>query len=269
VPDLYVPEEQDHFALDSKVVLLVRASRGNKPVKQTYEVGPYQGETTRNAAEQHPYLVEFSQDGEYKRTVEAADQFEILRIGAFPSGTVLAFGMDKESHSPRLAILKEDGTILKPIEVSKDDTPASMVGGKNAAHASTVVPLQLVLEGRSIVIFQNQSGYPLLEVSEGGATRTIRAKLPKGENMKGLIPADRNLYVVAGPEAKEGKNEDSIYEVDPQDGAVLRRFTLGGGRTADSMACVHDGKFLSIDYGDGGVVPLTGSVKLATTVNSR
>ena len=106
VPELYISSEEDHFASDSDVIFLVRASRENKPVKQTYTVGSYHGESASNTAEQHLYIVTFSRDGEYRRTIEIGDAFRILQIAVFPSGTFLAFGYDTKDHSPKLAMLR-------------------------------------------------------------------------------------------------------------------------------------------------------------------
>jgi hypothetical protein len=77
VPELHISSEENHFASDSDVIFLVRASKENKPVK-TYTAGSYQGESTGNAAEQRLYVVSFSRGGEYRRSVEIGDAFRIL-----------------------------------------------------------------------------------------------------------------------------------------------------------------------------------------------
>jgi hypothetical protein len=263
VPGLYISNEVDHFASDSNVIFLVRGSREDKPVKQAYTVGGYRGEFTRNEAERHSYILTFSREGRYLRTIEIEDAFRMLRIAQFSSGAFLAFGYDATDHSPRLAMLNEDGAVLKFIEIPKGDVPESMISGATAARPHTVAPAELVPEGRSILIALNETTFPLLEIGEGGAVRSIRPKLPKDEPIEALIPSDRNLFVIAKAE-KENKNGGDlagvIYEVAPEDGTVLRRFTLTDGRRAvDEVTCVHDGKFLSIDYSDGKIVPLIGS----------
>jgi hypothetical protein len=265
VPELYISSEVDHFASDSDVIFLVRGSRENKPTKQAYAVGSYHGESTSNAAEQHIYIVAFSREGEYRRTIEIGDAFRIQRIAVFPSGTFLAFGYNAKDDSPKLAMLKEDGTLLKYLEISKGDAPESMVSGADAPHPHVIAATELVPQGRSILVVQNETTWPLLEVGEGGAVRAIHPKLPKGELIEAVIPADRNLFVIAEAETDNGYPVGLIYEVSPENGNVLRRFVLSDGkRAANVMACVHDGKFLSIDYGDGKVVPLIGSAEPAT-----
>ncbi len=182
--------------------------------------------------------------------------------------TFLAFGYDEKDHSPKLAMLKEDGTLLKYLEIPKGDVPESMVSGADAPHPHVIAQAELVPEGRSILVVQNETTWPLLEVGEGGAVRAIRPKLPKGEPIEAVIPADRSLYVIAQSETDKADPAGIIYEVSPENGNVLRRFALGDGKRAvDVMACVHDGKFLSMDYGDGKVVPLIGSAEPATATD--
>ncbi len=266
VPELYISREIDHYASDSEVIFLVEASRENKPAKQTVPMkdGSHR-EFTDNAGEKQLYILTFSRDGEYRRTTEVEETFRIQHLGIFPSGTFLAFGFEEKDDSPKLAMLKDDGTLLKFLQISKGDVPESMVSGADAPHPHTIAPTQLVPEGRSILVVQNDTTFPLLEVGEGGALRAIHPKLPKGDQIDAVIPSDRNLYIIARPGNAKRADAGVVYELSPDDGAPLRRFELSDGRRAAyEVACIHDGKFLSIDYGDGSVIPLVGSPERAT-----
>src|SRR5215469_5813700 len=141
-PELFVSREIDHYPSDSEVAFLVLASRENKPEKRTVPWGKEgeKREYTVNAAQQHPYVVSFSRDGKYKRTVEIDEAFRIQNIGVFPSGILLAFGFDKSDHSPKLAMLKEDGTLLKFLEIPKGDAPDSLLGGQDSPRRGIIAP---------------------------------------------------------------------------------------------------------------------------------
>lgn len=76
--------------------------------------------------------------------------------------------------------------------------------------------------------------------------RAIKPKLPEGVQIDVLVPSDENLYARVNP-ARNG----SIYELNAQDGTVLRRFKLEDGRSGSGVDCVHDGKFLSFEHGGG------------------
>ena len=240
------------------------ASRENKPEKRTVSWGKEgaKREYTVNAAKQHLYIVSFSRNGKYKRD-EIEDAFSIQNIGVFPSGIVLAFGFDKSDDSPKLAMLKEDGTLLKFLEIPKGDAPGSMVGGHDSPSTGVIAQSELVPEDRSILIVQNQTTFPVLEVSEGGTIRAIHPKLPKDQQTEAAIPSDRGLYVIASPETKERGSAGVIYEINPEDGSLLRRFELSAALNASNVACIHEGKFLSLDYGGGQVMPLLGSAEPA------
>jgi len=90
-------------------------------------------------------------------------------------------------------MLKEDGTLLKYLEIPKGDVPESMVSGADAPHPHVIAQAELVPEGRSILVVQNETTWPLLEVGEGGAVRAIRPKLPKGEPIEAVHPRRSKL----------------------------------------------------------------------------
>ncbi|MGB2607065.1 MAG: hypothetical protein WBC78_25905 [Candidatus Sulfotelmatobacter sp.] len=259
VPELHISSEVDHYASDSEVVFLVRASKETEPIKQTYSVGSYQGEYTRNAEQQHLYILAFSRKGEYLRAAEIEQGLSIQRLGVFPSGALLAFGLEAKDHSPKLVMLKEDGTLLKSLEIPSGDAPEQL--GVSRGRGFTIAQSDLVTVGRSIIIVQNKTTFPLLEVSEGGAVRAIRPRLPDGDQIETVIPSDRGLYLIAVAKNEQQSSSEVIYEADPASGTVLRRFELNDLQTPSDVACIHDGKFLSIDYRDGKVAPLVGSAE--------
>ena len=89
-----------------------------------------------------------------------------------------------------------------------------------------------------------------------------------GEQIEAAIPSDRSLYVIASPETTERGSAGVIYEVNREDGSLLRRFELTAGR-ASQVACIHEGKFLSLDHRDGKIVPLLGSPEPANVGQQR
>jgi len=259
---LFDVREVDHYASESSVIFFVKAARENKPAKQTYtKTDGTQGEFTKNTADRHSYIVLFSRDGEYKKTIETDIPIEIQHIGVFPSGTFLAFGYDEKDHSPKLEMLKDDGTLMRTLQISKNDVPESLFGTKDGSGrgpAVYIMPVQLMPEEHSILVVQNKTAFPLLEVSEAGEIRAIHPELPKETQIEGLIASDQNLYARVNP-----KDEGSIYELNAHDGTVVRRFELSDGRAASGVACVHDGKFLSFEHSDGKLVPLIGTAEPA------
>jgi len=265
--DLYDLQQKGYYASESNVVSLVIAALEDEQGKEAFVTSDgTRHEVTRNLAEHHDYIVIFDRKGDYRRRVQLEDTFAVQRVGVFPSGAFLAFGFDKQDHSPKLAMLKDDGTLLKFLQIPKEDVPGSMPGtreGSGKGPAVYIAPTQLLPDGDFILVVQNKTGFPLLEVNEAGAIRVIKPKLPEGVQIDVLVPSDKNLYARVNP-ASNG----SIYELNPQDGTVLRRFKLEDGRSGSGVDCVHDGKFLSFEHGEGKLVPLMGTAEPAAEAAS-
>jgi hypothetical protein len=117
---LFDVRETDHYASDSVVAFLIDAASENKPEKKAYtKPDGTEGEYTRNAAERRPYIITFDRNGEHKKTVETDVDLRLNHLGVFPSGDFLVFGYDKKDHSPKLAMLKEDGSLSRWPEFKK------------------------------------------------------------------------------------------------------------------------------------------------------
>ena len=254
VPDLYDISEVDHFVADSNVIFLLRAS-------------PSDGGTAMNSAsepasssrpERHPYIIRFDRDGTYKKTLQLGDDFEIYRIGLFPSGNYLAFGYDQVDHSPRLALLKSDGALLQYLDIPQGGMPQSVLGTRNGDGRGAAVylaPVQFLGRGHSIYILQNKSDFPLLEVSEAGVIRKIPLILPDGVRVSMLIPSEHDLY------ARAEDQQNRIYEFNARSGALVRQFTVGSGQSGANLACINGDRFFSFEDKKGKMVPLVGTVE--------
>jgi len=265
---LFDVREIDHYAAESEVIFLIKAAKESKPIKQTYtkEDGS-QSEITKNTADRNVYIITFNRDGEHKKTIEIDSGFRIQNVGVFPSGDFLIFGYDEKDHSPKLAMLKSDGTSLRPLEIPKNDAPDSMFGTKDdpgKGGAVYIAASQFVPAGHSIIVVQNKTTFPLLEVNEGGAITAIPTKLPRGMKIDGLIASDQHLHARVTP-----ADDGSIFEIGAHDGMVIRRFILSDGHSASGVACVHDGKFLSFEHGDGKLIPLIGTAEPAVSAEKQ
>src|ERR1700685_429714 len=257
VPELFDLSEVSHDASDSGVVFLVRATRKDDQTKQGFVTSDgTTGEFSRNAAEHHLFIVSFDRAGKYTKTVQADDSFRILRLAAFPSGMLLAYGYAEEDGSPRLALLKDDGTLLKYIQIPDRAAPQAALekDAKVKSAARFIAPVQEGGRGSLIYVAQNKTSFPILEVSEAGSARPIGPRLPEGIQIKMLIASDGAPYARVGETSK-----GSIYELSSEDGAVIRRFEVVNDESGADIACIHDGKFLSFEHGSGTLIPLVGT----------
>ena len=109
---------------ESEVVFLVSGATQYKEGKGY--AWPNNGETTEwkaNVAEHHSYVFVYDRRGRYKRMVQLDDSFEIQTLGVFPGGTFLAYGYDNAARSPRLGLVKDDGTLFQYLLLPDDYLP--------------------------------------------------------------------------------------------------------------------------------------------------
>ena len=153
-------------------------------------------EITRNLADHHDFIVIFDRKGTYQKRIQIDDTIAVMRIGVFRSGSFLAFGFDRSNRSPKLAILKDDGTLATFVDIPKSDAPALMFGTKHVIGGQSIFikPVHIVAYGSSLIVVQNESKFPLLAVEDGGAIKPIQAKLPEGVKVERLVPSDDALF---------------------------------------------------------------------------
>jgi hypothetical protein len=258
VPDLYDLSRIDSFGSDSGVIFLVRAAAEDKKEKRVYtSADGTQQESTVNVADHYNYIVAFDRKGNYQTKVKLETPFEVTRVGVFPSGAFLAYGYETTDKAPKLALLKDDGSLLKFLGIPRGDAPDSAIQTVDGTAKGPLAPVQFSGQGALIYVVQNKSKFPLLEVNEAGAIRAINPTLPEGARINMLIPSDHDLYGMVGDKLRDA----SIYEVSPQDGSILGLFEVGDDKPGGIVACVHDGKFLSFEHGEGKLVPLIGTAE--------
>ena len=229
VPDLYDIVQNSDYASDSKVVFLLSAAHGSKPPEAAAGDG-----AAKSPVERHFYIVRFDRQGNYEKTIQVDDTFHMHHLGLFPSGTFLAHGADRGDHAPKLAMLKDDGTLSKFLDIPEGDAPESAIGTKDASGkgpAVFVAPVQFAGQGHFFYLLQNKTNFPLLEINEAGAIRAIKPKLPSGMQIETLVPSDENIYV-----RTKDISAGAIYELNPQDGSILRRFRVGKNESGADVA---------------------------------
>ena len=229
VPDLYDIVQNSDYASDSKVVFLLSAAHGSKPPEAAAGDG-----AAKSPVERHFYIVRFDRQGNYEKTIQVDDTFHMHHLGLFPSGTFLAYGADRGNHAPKLAMLKDDGTLSKFLDIPEGDAPESAIGTKDASGkgpAVFVAPVQFAGQGHFFYLLQNKTNFPLLEINEAGAIRAIKPKLPSGMQIETLVPSDENIYV-----RTKDISAGAIYELNPQDGSILRRFRVGKNESGADVA---------------------------------
>lgn len=233
-----------------------------------------------NAAEHHSYILAYGRDGRFKRMVQLDDSFRIHVLGVFSGRTFLAYGFDNVSKSPRLALIKEDGTLLQYLQLPDNYLPPYLKKAQDEENRRPSEPRAINI-GRVllapadpyIIVAAVDSHLPLLEVSEAGAVRAIPLKVPKDEIVETVFASETSLYLRIKPASESSEKQvgkfqpakkDVFYEISREDATIRKKLEVAG-KAGTRVACVHDNDFLSFDYsGDGKLHPLIGTAEPAS-----
>ena len=105
VPDLYDIIAKGYFVGESKVGILVHATRDPKRASYTVVIVPGSPARPVYPGEHHDYIVEFGMDGTYKTTLELPGNVEFFRVAALPDDNLVAVAYDRVNSVARLLLL--------------------------------------------------------------------------------------------------------------------------------------------------------------------
>jgi len=273
-----------YYASDSGVLLLVNAAREERQgkIRLTLPDGT-KSDVKTNVAERKFFLAEFDPEGSYKNTFEvdpafATDKLLVTEVGAFDSGHLLAVAVARDTANFELAMLNGDGSLLRVLDTPRAIRDSSRKErGLSSGSAADSIKLpahpQLLPDGGRILVIFPGSILPVLEISEGGAIRTVRLRLPDRLSPLSLIPSipPNGRWYVRAMKSPEPTNDalqpeatfqtdHTVYEVNSANGAVTRRINSPVVPPA-SIGCVFDGEFVAFRYDDGKLVEMRAQAK--------
>ncbi len=207
IPHIYDLMIGDAYIGESEVVVQIWGATEYQEGKRhiTFPNGETK-ESTADVAEHHHYILVYGRDGRFKRMVQLDDSFRIHALGVFSGGSFLAYGFDNASKSPRLALLRGDGTLLQYLQVPDNYLPSYLKKAQEEEKQNPSQPRSmslghviLVPSDRHIMIAAVDSRLPLLEVSEAGAVRAIPLKIPKDQIVETVFASETSLYLRIKP----------------------------------------------------------------------
>ncbi len=285
VPNFYDLRVDGSYLGESEVVFLVSGAAEYKEGSRSAVLPDGEKkEWKANVAEHHNYIFVYDRGGHFKQMVQLENNFSIQSLGVFSGGTFLAYGFDNASRSPRLGLVKEDGTLIEYLQLPEDYLPPDMKKAQEAQkHSPSHAPMilgqaQFVAVGSNIIVASTWSRGPLLEISEAGAIRAIPVKLFKDEVIGSVLASETALYVRAIPasESPFGSNwhagkeiparNDTFYEISHEDGAVVKRFEVAG-KPGPNVSCAHDNDFVGFTWSDKNFALLIGTAEPASTAS--
>ncbi len=281
VPNFYDLRVGEDYLGESEVVFLVSgATEYKEGTRSAVLPAGEKKEYKANVAEHHNYIFVYDRGGHFKQMVQLENNFAIQSLGVFPGGTFLAYGFDSASRSPRLGLVKEDGTLLQYLQLPDDYLPPDLKKAQEEQkHSSSTAPMilgqvQFVSSGTNIIVASIWSHGPLLEVSEAGAIRAIPVKLPADEVIESVLASETALYVRTIPASASPflnqqppkempARKDTFYEVSREDGRILKRLEVAG-EPGPRVSCAHDNDFVGFTWSDKNFALLIGTPEPAS-----
>jgi hypothetical protein len=281
VPNFYDLSVDGSYLGESEVVFLVSgAAEYKEGTRSAVLPDGEKKEWKANVAEHHNYIFVYDRGGHFKQVIQLENNFSIQSLGVFSGGTFLAYGFDNASRSPRLGLVKEDGTLIEYLQLLEDYLPPDLKKAQQAQkHSPSLAPLilgqaQFVALGSNIIVASTWSRGPLLEISEAGAIRAIPVKLSKDEVIGSVLASETALYVRAIPASESPflnqqppkempARKDAFYEVSREDGTILKRLEVAG-KPGPNVSCAHDNDFVGFTWSEKKFALLVGTAEPAS-----
>lgn len=259
---------RDVFAGNDKVYLLTSAERDLLPAP--------------DKPKPISIILEFDANGELKKTVQLDPRFDPLSFGVYPSGDFILVSEDRLNRRMDLAIMDSNGSYLRDLRLF--DSDYIQHGGPSAEGPQGKVNYsswllagltQVYAYGEDLLLVPNDtSGLPMIEVNESGIVRSTVPQLPKGSIQVSFLPSGSRTWKIqlGALDDRQGNRDSSgtlqglavnssthIVEIDPSDGGILKEIDFGDAGVAP--ACESDGEYTFLTTRDNMLQIVTATLK--------
>lgn len=182
----------------------------------------------------------FDRDGKPDGVYPVDSRYDPVKIAYLGGDRFLLLLLDKMRGTPVFGLMKSDGQLLRIV----DDEGSLPSGDELAKAASIQLPenasdtlkrisisgamsaWQVGYAGNQLLLLVPGPSPTILEVSQGGAIRKVRLKMPEGTSAESIISSDRAWLIRS---FRVGSSDNgSLLEFDPESGSVLRRISAKG-----------------------------------------
>lgn len=190
--------------------------------------------------------------GAYQGMIRLEPGLNPINIAAFPSGNIVVVSLDKLNQTTRLLIIDSRGQVENELKLFDEDyTSKLQPADKTSTEDRNQRPWQeLALAewapfGDDLLLAPHQAQLPLIDMNESGIVRSTTAVLPDGASVGSLLSSDDKIYHVvvghlesntsqtnasrASTEPSKIYKDDEIDDINPGDGAVLKRVEFAHG----------------------------------------
>jgi hypothetical protein len=251
---------RDFFAADRTLVTLVEAVKRDRDDH---------GDTS--VPREVRYFLSLSDyDGGFPKLLPLELRFKPLKIAQFGSGDFLVLGWDAPNLLPLMALVKEDGTVRRFIDLDERHHPEFFV-----THGSLQEEESSVRTGAALALLQKAEfvpygsqvllTYPGTAKSVGvlsamGEDRSIPIELPGGFVLHDVLvsgagyplilraqPAEVSGKSATAGEANPQQQQQRLFEMNSHNGSLLKEFLFDKPRL-DAVKCASASRLTAIFY---------------------
>ena len=246
---------RDFFVADHTLVTLLE---GVQPKEQSDKSAP---------REIHYFLSLSNYDGSFAKLISLNLRFKPLKVALFGSDDFLVLGWDETNLVPQLALLKEDGTIRRFVDLDYRKHPeffatyGSMKEAESSEQGGATLSLlqraEFVPYGSQVLLTYPGTARPISVLSAVGEDRSIPIDLPRGFVLHDVLVSSPSypLILRAQPAEVSGKpaavaevnRSQRLFEMNSHNGSLLKEFLFDKPRL-DAVKCASTSTLTAIFY---------------------
>jgi hypothetical protein len=234
---------------------------------------PLDPKTPQEKGKLTPFLSTVDRDGDQPNLVKLDLLFKPLKAAIFDTGEFLILGTDMVNLKPVLAIVHEDGSLNRMLDLDarkyESSQDLNQIYSRRANDSNTDAAQRLALDalsaaefvpwGEEILLVQRGSTLPVYRFRSAALIGTVTIKPPDGFLTDSIMGSgEKDTWVVLTKDtssfqkvANGGVVENSpehIYEVNPRTGEVIDQLFVKGPQPGE-IGCAADGRLTVIYYG--------------------
>jgi hypothetical protein len=257
-PDFTDVSIRDFFAADRTLVTLVEAVKRDD-----------HGDTS--VPRDVRYFLSLSDyDGNFAKLLPLELRFKPLKIAQFGSGDFLVLGWDATNLLPLMALVKEDGTIRRFIDLDERHHPEFFVthgslqeeesSGRTGAALALLQKAEFVPYGSQVLLTYPGTAKSVGVLSALGEDRSIPIELPGGFVLHDVLvsgagyplilraqPAEVSGKPATAGEANPQQQQQRLFEMNSHNGSLLKEFLFDKPRL-DAVKCASASRLTAIFY---------------------
>lgn len=212
-------------------------------------------------------------DGSGQKNIRLDLRFEPSKAAIFDAGRLLVLGVDTINQQPVLALLHEDGSLDRMMDLDERTYEPSHalnhIYKGRPGESQTLAPQRLVSNalnnaqfvpwGAEILLAQPGSKLPVYRLRAGGQQEAVTVKLPEGSLLETILgSSERDTWVIRTKDASSFEKvtnggvvenpPEKLFEVDPQTGEVIDQLLIKGPHPGE-LSCAAHGKLSALYYG--------------------